>query len=665
MTTTPKHLKNDSPHGVRRGPAPRAAAAILTVAVPLALVSLTSSGASASTGLPPVPAGFVSTATPASGVFTVTGRAWGHRIGLSQVGAQYAGRTGVSTAAILAHYYPSSVLTTVDRSRWTTLWPGTASSAAAPVLRVRLEGNSAPTLTVTATSGLALWVGGRAVSLPRPPAATPAPARWRLAAATVARPGSGLYLQYSTAPTGTRWTTIGPVIRLGSGFVATRSSSGVRVELPNGTTRTEPSMVVLTSDHPGSTRWTTVSYVDLETYVGVVTAAEIGPSSAPATLGAQAIAARTYATRLSTINGPTHSWDICSTTCEYYAGTATGTVAGGVAGDRSRVYASSTAAAAATVHQILTYGGTPILSMFAAANGGYTVSGRAPYLPSRPDPWDSASGSSSSSWPATLPASALTPLLPAGDRLTSIAVGGRDGHGDLGGAPSAVLLDSVSPSGVPHRTATTPAAIRARWAWPTVPTGLRSTWFALSGDVPVAAPPAAPTPTPAVAAPVAAPAVVAAPTVLLRRGNRGRSVVTVQRLLHVSPTGYYGPLTTAAVAAWQRAHHLPATGAVDTVTWIALTRPRATASAGVPAASPRVLTGRLGWHSTGPAVATVQRALATLYPAVRVTSVYDPATRLALGAYQRSHPWAWTRDGSRPGVVGRYLYASLLTKYPR
>ena len=307
--------------------------------------------------------------------------------------------------------------------------------------------------------------------------------------------------------------------------------------------------------------------------------------------------------------------------------------------------------------------------MFAAANGGYTLSGRTPYLPSRPDPWDAASGSVSSSWRATLPASAVTPLLPPGDRLTAIAVGGRDGHGDLGGTPSAVLLDSVSPSGVPHRTTTTPAAVQARWSWPSVLTGLRSTWFALSGDVPTATPPTTPAPNPSVtpttAAAVAAPAVVAVATALLRRGNRGPSVVTVQRLLHVSPTGYYGPLTTAAVAAWQRAHHLPATGTVDTVTWAALTHPRTTAAARVPAPSPRVLTRRLGWHSTGAPVATVQRALATLYPAVRVTSVYDPATRAAIGVYQRSHTWAWSRDGARPGVVGRYLYASLLTKYPR
>lgn len=245
MTTTPRHLKTDSPHGGRRAPAPRTVAVILAVAVPLALVSLTSSGASASSALPPVPAGFASTPTPASGVFTVTGRSWGHRIGMSQVGAQYAGRTGVSTAAILAHYYP-----------------------------------------------------------------------WRLTPVTAAHPGVGLHLQYSTAPTGTGWTTVGAVVPLGSGFTATGASSGVRVELPNGQTRTEPSTVLRTVDRSRSTRWTTVSYVDLQTYVGVVTAAEIGPSSAPSTLGAQAVAARTYATRVSTVNGPTHTWDICSTRCE-------------------------------------------------------------------------------------------------------------------------------------------------------------------------------------------------------------------------------------------------------------------------------------------------------------------------------------------------------------
>jgi uncharacterized protein YkwD len=59
-------------------------------------------------------------------------------------------------------------------------------------------------------------------------------------------------------------------------------------------------------------------------------------------------------------------------------------------------------------------------------------------------------------------------------------------------------------------------------------------------------------------------------TVNLRVGSRGSLVATVQRLLHISSDGIYGPRTRSAVARFQRHHHLKATGRVGPRTLAAL-----------------------------------------------------------------------------------------------
>ena len=550
---------------------------------------------------------------------------------MSQVGAQYAGRAGFTAAQILAAYYPGTVLTKAPASQWAALWPGTRVGATRPVMRVRLEANTSSILTVTATPGLAVSVAG--TSTQRLPATPTVAARWRLVPVAATVPASGLRLQYSTAASSSTWTTVGPIVPLASGFTAATGTAGVRIELPNGTTRTEPATVIQTTAAPGSRTWTTVSLVDPQAYIASVVAAEIGPSSAPATLQAQAVAARTYATRLAYVYGRTRSWDVCSvTTCQYYPGVATGSVAAGPARDRARVYPSTTAAVAATADQVLLYKGAPALTMFAAADGGFTESGGVPYLPAKADPWDQASGSTSSVWAATLPVSVLTRLVPSGDHVTAVAMGGRDGHGDLGGTPTVVLIDSASASGAAHRTPTTPGQVRSLWAWPSAPTGLRSDWFAILG---VPAPDSATAVPPTQGSSAAAPPT---PTLPLRTGSRGSEVLSVQRLLRVWATGYYGPLTTAAVKRWQTAKRLPATGVVDARTWTAMgltpvittaarvvPAPRAAAPAR-PAISP-ALPLRTG--SRGTAVLSVQRLLK-----LPATGYYSTQTAAAVRHWQ-------------------------------
>ena len=56
--------------------------------------------------------------------------------------------------------------------------------------------------------------------------------------------------------------------------------------------------------------------------------------------------------------------------------------------------------------------------------------------------------------------------------------------------------------------------------------------------------------------------------IVLVRGDRGSSVVSLQRYLHVRPvTGYFGSLTQGAVLRWQAAHHRHRTGMVGKLLW--------------------------------------------------------------------------------------------------
>jgi uncharacterized protein YkwD len=55
-------------------------------------------------------------------------------------------------------------------------------------------------------------------------------------------------------------------------------------------------------------------------------------------------------------------------------------------------------------------------------------------------------------------------------------------------------------------------------------------------------------------------------------GSRGSLVALVQRLLHITSDGIFGPQTKAAVSGFQRSHHLKVTGTVGPTTLAALRR---------------------------------------------------------------------------------------------
>src|SRR5687768_12131559 len=76
--------------------------------LPLALLVLLAAGAArASDAASPRSSPAVTQPAP---VFTISGRGWGHGVGLSQWGAYGFAQRGTPYAQILAHYYPGTVL---------------------------------------------------------------------------------------------------------------------------------------------------------------------------------------------------------------------------------------------------------------------------------------------------------------------------------------------------------------------------------------------------------------------------------------------------------------------------------------------------------------------------------------------------------------------------
>ena len=115
---------------------------------------------------------------------------------------------------------------------------------------------------------------------------------------------------------------------------------------------------------------------------------------------------------------------------------------------------------------------------------------------------------------------------------------------------------------------------------------------------------------------------------LLRMGDHGPLVGTLQHLLKLPVDGIFGRHTRRAVKQFQRGHHLLADGQVGPHTWNALLRHRHKAARSRRAHGDGIL--RLG--DRRPAVARVQRMLH-----IRVNSLYDRRTWLAVRRFQRRH----------------------------
>ena len=391
---------------------------------------------------------------PADGVYDVTGGGFGHGIGMSQYGAHGAALKGLAHTQILAFYYPG-----------TKLVQGGLTS-----IRVGLTTDNDGVLTIRARQGVTLTAGGATTTLPS------GPTLWRVRA-TGTGAASCLVESYSTA--WTAWSsgaTPCPV-----SFASPEGS--VDVLLPSGSTSIYRGAVAAV--HTGSTRLSTVNTLPIQSYLRSVVPAEMPPSFSADALEAQAVAARTYASRRS--NGTVY-YDTCDTTaCQVYRGSGRRNADGT---RTSFEYASTDSAVEATSGRVLTYvssdGVTRLATtMYSSSNGGQTVAASPshPYLAARPDPYDGVSINARHAWTAQLPVASLESRFGIA-RVERVQILSRDGAGSWGGRVLTVLVEGTTSGGSYTSVSTTGNGIVGARPWPSFASGLSSAYFTIKAEGP-------------------------------------------------------------------------------------------------------------------------------------------------------------------------------------
>jgi stage II sporulation protein D len=267
----------------------------------------------------------------ASPIITLTGRGWGHGVGMAQDGAEGMAQKGATTRAILSHFYPGTTI------------------AQRPGQRIRVWLREAGAVTIRAADGATVRADGAAGVA--------------VGGALTARPLAGGRLRL-LGPDGKELAR-GAILRVSGGGpirVAAHRYRGV-IELRR---------------FGGSVR--AIDDIRLEDYVRGVIAWEMPKDWHAASLGAQAVAARSYALAESAANG---QFDVFpDTRSQMY---------GGVDAEAP----STDAAVVATADQVLTYKGRVATTFFFASSGGRTANvedvwggSPVPYLVSVPDPGD-------------------------------------------------------------------------------------------------------------------------------------------------------------------------------------------------------------------------------------------------------------------------------------
>ncbi|HEX6916920.1 MAG TPA: SpoIID/LytB domain-containing protein [Phycicoccus sp.] len=379
-------------------------------------------------------AGSVALAAPAGAAtspdpdVTITGRGFGHGVGMSQWGAYGAAVQGLTWQQIGAFYYPG-----------TTPQDGYAGRA----IRVQLAAMRGAPMAVRPATGLMVDTGGCTEVLPVAADTT----QWR-----VSRSAAGWALErLSTSAAG--WVAqasacpvqAAPTVTLRTTNHA--STAEVTLVLPSGAAKAYRGWV--TAVPYGATSLDTVNTVMLEHYLYSVVPSEMPAGWAAQALAAQAVAARTYAAARF---GSGAAWDICDTTaCQVYSG-------------RAAEVAATTAAVDASSGVVLTWGGNPITAMFSASNGGQTAAANAPYLVSKPDPYEAAVPNPNASWRVRIAASRIESAWPGVGTFREMVVH-RDGNGRWGGR--ATSIDLVGTGGT---VVVTGSQFQSKF-------GLRSTYF--------------------------------------------------------------------------------------------------------------------------------------------------------------------------------------------
>ena len=373
------------------------------------------------------------------GVFTLTGAGFGHGWGMSQYGAYGAATKGLSWRQILAFYYPGTVLATR---------PGST-------LRVWISADNDGDLRLLPTAGLTIKDAAGHVY--------PVPTGAAYRAWKITRSGSGFTLAYQGETNG--WVKRATGLDTTTWTVST-SAKIVKIVMPSGAVREYRGSASLIRYGTGAR---TVNKVSMEDYLKSVVPAEMPTSWAADAVRSQAVAARSYATRLKEWSSGS-GYDICDTTsCQVYAGYASS-----YGGHRTvRETAGGNTAVAATAGKVLTYHGATALTQFASSNGGHSAQGDYPYLTAHPDPYDGVMRSQS--WTRTLTADSVARIWPTVGTVRQLQVSARDGAGRWRGRVLTVKIIGSS------RT----ISVRGTSFQHTF--GLRSNLFTISGATPIKA----------------------------------------------------------------------------------------------------------------------------------------------------------------------------------
>ena len=328
--------------------------------------------------------GFAFSAVPALAepLFVVTGRGYGHGIGLSQVGAQGYAQHGYSYAWILNHYFSGTTVGSVTGRR---------------TVRVALDAVDAPrpVWTLRAAEGTMVVTGDDNLTKKLAPS--------RYFSFVV----SGVYIKVFDDSNGNGKQAAGDgfvfnakgrarvSVQARPGLVAAiqvHSISGPpcwdspsgEVSIPDVRWRGSIRLV------PSGSRVLAFNDVDMEDYLRGVVPRESPSYYKPEALKAQAVAARGY---VLCSPAPTKLFDVyCTTASQVYGGY------GQISGSRTvaHEYASTDLAVSQTAGKVVKYGSTIVKSYFFANSGGRTESvenvwggSPVPYYKSVLDPYES------------------------------------------------------------------------------------------------------------------------------------------------------------------------------------------------------------------------------------------------------------------------------------
>ena len=369
---------------------------------------------------------------PPSGTMYLSGHGWGHGHGMSQYGALGAARQGRTWQQIVDFYYPNTDRTSIGN----------------PLIRVDVRAHLANTTRVVAEAGLRASFGSAysqssSFSLPHETSGGVAVKEWRVVRPAL-RPGvaSKPVLQYVLADGSVKTspqTPPGPQINI------TNPSTGLtRAIATSGAVRAYRGEVrgALVGD-PGKEVLVPIAALPMDLYLRSVVPSEMPASWDANALGAQAVAARSYANYGREHPRNAAFYDTCPTQqCQVFNGyslTSAGTTT-------TYEYASTNNAIAATAGVVLKYNGATAFTEFSSSSGGWSADGGKPYLLAQSDPYDGVAANPNHDWRTSVSASAIESAWPQVGTFTQLRVTARDGNGEWGGRVRTVVLEGTKGS---------------------------------------------------------------------------------------------------------------------------------------------------------------------------------------------------------------------------